>query len=106
VARIFISYRREDSDIWVSRLVDELRKKPRETSSTPTLPFPIPGAAQPATVADRPRELRSLSTLFAVDKVLLALMNSIALLVVHGIGSQRLQFSHCNIPPICYQISS
>jgi hypothetical protein len=26
VARIFISYRREDSDIWVSRLVDELRK--------------------------------------------------------------------------------
>lgn len=26
MARIFISYRREDSDIWVSRLVDELRK--------------------------------------------------------------------------------
>jgi formylglycine-generating enzyme required for sulfatase activity len=26
VARIFISYRREDSDIWVSRLADELRK--------------------------------------------------------------------------------
>ena len=26
MARIFISYRREDSDIWVSRLVDELHK--------------------------------------------------------------------------------
>ena len=26
MARIFISYRREDSDIWVSRLVEELRK--------------------------------------------------------------------------------
>lgn len=26
MARIFISYRREDSDMWVSRLVDELRK--------------------------------------------------------------------------------
>ncbi len=26
MARIFISYRREDSDIWVSRLVDELRR--------------------------------------------------------------------------------
>lgn len=26
MGRIFISYRREDSDIWVSRLVDELRK--------------------------------------------------------------------------------
>ena len=26
MARIFISYRREDSDIWVGRLADELRK--------------------------------------------------------------------------------
>jgi hypothetical protein len=26
MARIFISYRRQDSDIWVSRLVEELRK--------------------------------------------------------------------------------
>src|SRR5262245_60313862 len=26
MARIFISYRREDSDIWVGRLTDELRK--------------------------------------------------------------------------------
>ena len=25
-SRIFISYRREDSDIWVGRLADELRK--------------------------------------------------------------------------------
>ena len=42
MARIFISYRREDSDMWVSRLVDELRSIFRLNKSSRTSRASIP----------------------------------------------------------------
>jgi hypothetical protein len=39
VSRIFISYRRQDSDIWVSRLVDELRQA-SQAFDAPAYPQP------------------------------------------------------------------